>query len=55
MKENLLTGKAKTLKLPDKVKRQIYPESVVAIAIVEPAKHSGRAIIDDQETVPTRY
>ena len=63
VKENLLTGKISTLKLPEKDKRKIYPESVEAIAnehwkentIVEPAKHTGKAISDETETVPTRY
>ena len=63
IKENLLTGKAATLKLPEKAARKIYPDSVEAIAsnhwrentIPEPAKHTGRAVIDGAETVPTRY
>ena len=62
-KENLLTGKTAKLKLPDKKKRQIYPKSVENIAkehwlettIPEPAKHTGKAIEEGGETVPTRY
>ena len=63
VKENLLTGKTATLKLPDKNKRQIYPKSVEVIArehwlentIPEPAKHTGKAIEEGGQTVPTRY
>ena len=63
MKQNLLTGKSTTLELPQTEKRKIFPDSVKDIAhthwkehtIVEPAKHSGRAVTDDAETVPTRY
>ena len=63
MKQNLLTGKSTTLELPHTEKRKIFPDSVKDIAhihwkehtIVEPAKHTGRAVTDDAETVPTRY
>ena len=62
-KENLLTGKTSVLKIPEKKKRQIYPKKVEAIArdhwlettIPEPAKHSGKAVEENGETLPTRY
>ena len=62
-KENLRRGKATTLKLTDKQKRQIFPKSVEVIArdhwientIPEPAKHKGKAIEEGNETLPTRY
>ena len=62
-KGNLLTGKTSILKVSEKEKRQIYPKSVEAIAkdhwlettIPEPAKHSGKAVEENGETLPTRY
>ena len=63
MKANLLTGKTTTLELPHREARKIYPDMVKTIAtdhwkeitILEPAKHTGKAVCDDGETVPTRY
>ena len=62
-KENLLTGKATTLKLPESKKRQMFPDSVKAIAlnhwmentIPEPAKQFGKTIEEGGEIVSTRY
>ena len=62
-KENLLTGMASTLKMPEKKKRNVFPESVEAVAadywmentIPEPAKHTGKALEEGGETIPTRY
>ena len=63
MKKNLLTEKESTLKLPDQPNRQIYSTSIELIArnhwientIPEPAKHTGKAIDEGGETIPTRY
>ena len=63
IKSNLLTGTASTLKAEEHKKRSEFPLKVVEIAqkhwmentIPEPAKHSGKALEVDGETVPTRY
>lgn len=65
MKQKLLTGEEKTLKVPTIQKRQVFPKEVTAIAIkhweqittTEPAKHryTTKAVKDGEETVPTRY
>jgi hypothetical protein len=63
IKENLLKGKESTLKEVEKEKRTEFPKTVEDLArnhwmentIPEPAKHTGKAIEVEGETVPTRY
>ena len=63
IKENLLKGETSTLKAEPHKKRSEFPPRLEAIArnhwlentIPEPAKHSGKALEEDGETVPTRY
>ena len=63
IKANLLKGTSTTLKGLDHKRRSEFPETVKMIArnhwientIPEPAKHSGRALEVEDETVPTRY
>ena len=63
IKVNLLNGCTSTLQAVEHEKRSEFPKSVKEIArnhwientIVEPAKHSGHALEQDGETVPTRY
>ena len=63
MKVNLLKGSTSTLQAVAHEKRSEFPKSVKEIGrrhwientIVEPAKHTGSALEEDGETVPTRY
>ena len=63
IKENLLTGVESTLKAEEHKKRTVFPKGVEEIAInhwmentiPEPAKHTGKAMEVEGETVPTRY
>ena len=63
MKGKLLSGEKSTLVCENFEKRKIFPPSIELMAkthwtdntIPEPAKHTGRAIEEEGETVPTRY
>ena len=63
IKENLLMGKESILKEVEKEKRTEFPNTVQDLArnhwmentIPEPAKHTGKAVEVEGETVPTRY
>ena len=63
VKGNLLSGKETTLKVDIHKPQQSFPDNVYTLAkehwlentIPEPAKHTGRAIVVEGETVPTRY
>lgn len=63
IKENLLKGKSTTLKEESTAKRSEFPKSVIDIAqnhwkentIIDPTIHSGRALEEDGETIPTRF
>ena len=63
IKGKLLSGEESTLVADRVQERQIFPPSVKFIGrehwldntIPEPAKHSGKAIVEEGETVPLRY
>ena len=63
IKGKLLSGSETTLKVDNLKVRKIFPQTVETIArehwlentIPEPAKHTGKAIEEGGETVPTRY
>ena len=63
MKNNFLIGSSSILTPLPKPKRHIFPKEVDDITIqhwientvLEPAVHRGKAMMDDKETIPTRY